>query len=48
LRGDLLVDDLPELVDGAVYGAPPAGDLHIGFVRKGGPGRRRDLLFPDR
>jgi hypothetical protein len=26
------VDDLPELVDGAVDMAPPAGDLHLGLV----------------
>jgi hypothetical protein len=32
LWGDEDVDDLPELVDGAVDVAPLAGDLHIGLV----------------
>jgi hypothetical protein len=31
-RGDIDVDDLPELVDGPVDVAPLAGDLHIGLV----------------
>jgi hypothetical protein len=31
-HGDEHVDDLPELVDGAVDVAPPAGDLHVGLV----------------
>jgi hypothetical protein len=31
-RGDIDVDDLPELVDGAVDIAPLTGDLHIGLV----------------
>jgi hypothetical protein len=30
--GDNHVDDLPELVDGAVQVPPPAGDLHIRLV----------------
>ncbi len=52
------VDDLPELVDGAVDVAPPAGDPHVGFVhlpagadpvaaRPGGVGQqRREPLHP--
>jgi hypothetical protein len=31
-RRDIHVDDLPELVDGAVDIPPPTGDLHIGLV----------------
>jgi hypothetical protein len=31
-RGDIDVDDLPELVDGPVYVAPLAGDLHVRLV----------------
>jgi hypothetical protein len=31
-RGDIDVDDLPELVDGAVDIAPVAGDLDVGLV----------------
>jgi hypothetical protein len=52
------IDDLAELVDGAVHVAPPAGDLHIGLIHvpavpdgvPTGPGglgeQRREPLHP--
>jgi hypothetical protein len=58
LRGDEHVDDLAELVDGAVHVPPLAGDLHVGLVDPptvpdrvtAGPGgvgqQRRESLHP--
>jgi hypothetical protein len=34
LWGDAHVDDLPDLINGAVDIAPPTGDLHVGLVHE--------------
>ena len=55
---DIHLDDLPELIDGAVNLTPPSADLHVGFVHvpaiangvAAGPGgvdkERREVLYP--